>query len=85
MGGVRFKQIEYSGQKKIYFLPYNIYFSVNRGGARAPAGAYLRSAHVGHGPIHGHGSVRDELDRTVHFKTLQRLHPSLGPIDKVKV
>jgi hypothetical protein len=42
--GVRFKQIEYSGQKKIYFLPYDIYFSVNRGGARTPTDAYLRSS-----------------------------------------
>jgi hypothetical protein len=30
--------------KKIYFLPYDLYFSVNRGGARTPAGAYLSSA-----------------------------------------
>jgi hypothetical protein len=42
--GARFKQIEYSGQKKIYFLPYDLYFSVNRGGDRAPADAYLESA-----------------------------------------
>jgi hypothetical protein len=32
------------GSKKIYFLSYGLYFSVNRGGARAPAGAYLGSA-----------------------------------------
>jgi hypothetical protein len=32
------------GQNKIYFLPYNLYFLVNRGGARTSAGIYLGSA-----------------------------------------
>jgi hypothetical protein len=42
--GCPIQKIEYSSQKNFYFLPYDLYFSVNRGGVRAPAGAYLESA-----------------------------------------
>jgi hypothetical protein len=31
-----------------------------------------------HGPVHDHGSIRDGLNRTFHFKTLCPVH--LGPL-----